>query len=418
MKIAIFEDEGYKNLCPLVFTRPVFDLQYGTNTLFKKIKKQYPGKDISLHIRPYLTEITRRRHPDCMINTFKEDLYLFINSRIKPGKDILSLIDLKKANTRYTWNGEVVYALVDMKSLDLVPQATENGLDISFFNFCKEEKSDVELFSYIWDLINTNHYELEREFNEISALFEENHKKKRDVHPGAYVVNPSGIYLGKGTKIMPGVVLDASEGRIFIDEGVTVYPNSIIMGPVFIGANTQIKAAAQIYGGTSVGDVCKIGGEVHESIFYSYSNKQHDGFIGNSYVGQWVNIGAGATFSNLKNNYSNVRVHISKYRLLDSKNMFLGGIMADHSKIGINTMFNSGTTVGVSCNVFGGGFQQKYIPSFIWGDPKSLQEYKLEKGLETARRVMSRRNVTITQAEIDLLKVLYDRLSEERIDLY
>ena len=174
-------------------------------------------------------------------------------------------------------------------------------------------------------------------------------------------------------------------------------PNAVIEGPASIGDRTVVKVGAKIYHGTSIGRECKVGGEVEASIVQSYTNKQHDGFLGHSYLGSWVNIGADTNTSDLKNTYGSVKVQLELERI-DTGMQFVGVMMGDHSKTGINVMFDSGTVVGVSCNVYGAGLPPKFVPGFSWGDGKSLSVYDLEKGLETARRVLLRRDITMTDA--------------------
>ncbi len=185
------------------------------------------------------------------------------------------------------------------------------------------------------------------------------------------------------------------------------------MGPCSIGNGTIVKAGARIYEDTSVGEVCKVGGEVESSIIHSFSNKQHDGFLGHSYLGMWVNLGADTNNSDLKNNYGSVKVVINDEQI-DSGSQFMGLTMGDHAKTAINTMFNTGTVVGVACNVFGGGFPPKYIPSFTWGGPEAITTYAMERSIEVAKRAMARRNVQLTDATERLLKKIFDLTRDER----
>jgi len=188
---------------------------------------------------------------------------------------------------------------------------------------------------------------------------------------------------------------------------VTVFPNATIEGPAFVGDDSRIKIGAKIYQGTTIGEVCKVGGEVEASIIHSHSNKQHDGFLGHSYLGQWVNLGADTNNSDLKNNYGTVKVYVEG-EMVDTGSLFVGLMMGDHSKSGINTMFNTGTVVGVMCNVYGAGFPPKFIPSYTWGGAQELIEYELDKALDTARRVMARRDVQLTQAQEEMLRAVFE----------
>ena len=182
---------------------------------------------------------------------------------------------------------------------------------------------------------------------------------------------------------------------------------------MFVGEGSSIKAGAKIYENTSIGEICKVGGEVEASIIHSCANKQHDGFLGHSYLGMWVNLGADTNNSDLKNNYGNVKVVINGSSV-DSGSQFVGLTMGDHSKSGINTMFNTGTVVGVSCNVFGADFPPKYIPSFCWGGAKGLDVYDLAKSVEVARSVQARRKHTMSDSEAEVLRVVFEATKRER----
>ena len=233
------------------------------------------------------------------------------------------------------------------------------------------------------------------------------------IYPGAHLVNKKHILIGRGSVIKSGAVLDAENGPIIIGENVTVMPNAVIEGPAFIGDHSIIKVGAKIYHGTSIGERCKVGGEVEASVIQSYSNKQHDGFLGHSYLGSWVNIGADTNTSDLKNTYGTVKVFLNG-ELVDTKLQFVGLIMGDHSKTGINVMFDTGTIVGVSCNIYGAGLPPKFIPSFSWGGEGSFSTYNLEKSLETALRVMARRDVQMGAAYEMLMKDVYAATEDER----
>jgi UDP-N-acetylglucosamine diphosphorylase/glucosamine-1-phosphate N-acetyltransferase len=208
-------------------------------------------------------------------------------------------------------------------------------------------------------------------------------------------------------------VLDAERGPISIGRNAMILPNAVIEGPAFIGAHTLVKAGAKIYENTSIGEWCKVGGEVEASIIHSHANKQHEGFVGHSYIGSWCNLGADTNTSDLKNNYGSVQVQING-KMVDSGLQFVGLMMADHAKSGINTMFNTGTVVGVASNVFGSGFPPKFIPSFSWGGAEGMTEYEREKALEVARRVMKRRDVEMTDADAALLRKIFDLTAHER----
>ncbi|MBI3004934.1 MAG: transferase, partial [Ignavibacteriales bacterium] len=211
-----------------------------------------------------------------------------------------------------------------------------------------------------------------------------------------------------------GVVIDTEDGPVIIGKNVKVFPNATIIGPVFIGDNSWIKVGAQIYENTSIGPVCKVGGEVEETIIHSYSNKQHAGFLGHSYIAPWVNLGADTNNSDLKNNYGNVKVYVNGQQV-DTGLQFVGLTMGDHSKAAINSMFNTGTVVGVCSNIFGFGFPPKYVPSFSWGAAgETFTTFSIDKAIEVARRVMARRKIELTATEEKLFRKIFELTSDDR----
>jgi UDP-N-acetylglucosamine diphosphorylase/glucosamine-1-phosphate N-acetyltransferase len=221
------------------------------------------------------------------------------------------------------------------------------------------------------------------------------------------------MFIGKDVDLKPGVVLDASTGPIFIEKNVTIFPNAVIQGPFYIGESSRIKSCATIYPNVSIGKVCKVGGEVEDTIIHPYTNKQHSGFLGHSYLGSWINIGADTNNSDLQNNYGTIKVQVNG-RHIDSGKQFVGLMMGDHSKTAINTMFNTGTVVGFSSNVYGAGFPPKYIPSFGWGGSESMKEYKLAKAFETARTVFARRDKDFKKEDEEMFETIFNLTKEDR----
>ena len=206
---------------------------------------------------------------------------------------------------------------------------------------------------------------------------------------------------------MPQVVVDGTNGPVFVDRNAVIQPHVYLQGPVYIGPSVLIKAGAQIYSGSSIAEGCKIGGEVNNSIILPWSNKAHGGYLGSSYVGSWVNIGAGTNNSNLKNNYSVVKVTVNG-EVIGTGLQFMGLIMGDHSKCGINTTFNTGTNVGINCNLYGSAMHEKHIPSFTWGSASDgYTTYKLEKALSVNKIVMSRRKKSLKKNDEELLQNIF-----------
>jgi UDP-N-acetylglucosamine diphosphorylase/glucosamine-1-phosphate N-acetyltransferase len=257
----------------------------------------------------------------------------------------------------------------------------------------------------LWDIIHLNAAVLQAD----AELWAKNHKRiENPSFPNCAIVNPEHLFVHPKARIDSGVVLDCSEGPIFIEEGVRIMPHATIIGPVFIGKHSLVKIGAKMYGGTSIGPVSKVGGEIENSIVQGFSNKQHDGYLGHSYLGLWVNLGAGTNTSDLKNDYSPVRVTIEGEEF-NTNSLFVGLLMGDHSKSAIGTQFNTGTTVGVSCNIFGEGFPPKWIPNFSWCGSEGLAAYRIEKAMEVAKIVMRRRDQELPPEAEAMLRNLFNK---------
>ncbi len=396
MKIAIFEDEKYTDFYPLTYLHPVYDLRCGILTLKEKIEKIYGQTAEALYCREYLTDSLKEKNIDSKINPKQIENTLLINGRILFHSELKDKISIAGEEELFLNNGEIVAVrILNSKNFENISLLNNN-----LFNGFKITHVDVKMINYPWDLINCNGTEI---INDLSLIEKFEGEK---IYDGVHLLNERDIFIGEGTKINPGAVLDAESGPVVIDKNVTVFSNAVIEGPCFIGEHSKIKIGAKIYENTSIGEFCKIGGEVEESIVHSYSNKQHDGFLGHSYLGQWVNLGADTNNSDLKNNYGTVKVTING-KVVDSGSQFVGLIMGDHSKCGINTMFNTGTVVGISSNIFGGGFPAKVIPSFAWGGSSGFVEYKLDKAIQVAEIVTARRNVKFTKTDKELFETVF-----------
>lgn len=410
-QIIIFEDEDFRNLLPIAHTRPVFDIRCGVDTLADKAIQAYPGAQAGFRARPELAKLIKQQKGTDRVNARFEGRALLLNGRVLWDESLAERVPAEGPERIYTQNGTIVAARLDYESLGKVnwSKMKLNGQ----FNAIPKEEIEADEIHYSWDAIYKNRGELVKDFKRRGC----NGAKEGKVYNGAFLVDPANITIAAGAKIKPCAVIDAEDGPVFIDEGAEIMPHTFIQGPCYIGKNSIVKPGAKIYHGATIGDVCKIGGEVEESIFHSHSNKQHDGFIGHSYIGMWVNIGADTNNSDLKNNYGEVKCFVNGEPVLTG-HQFMGLTMGDHSKSGINTMFNTGTVIGVCCNLFGPGFLPKYIPSFSWGGQHRLVEYRLDKCVEVARRVMKRRNVELTETEEDLLHKIFEKELQQRLNFY
>ncbi|MBU2494812.1 MAG: GlmU family protein [Bacteroidetes bacterium] len=408
--ICIVEDEKFENLLPLVYMRPVYDLRCGILTIKEKILNSFPSANIFLHCRKYLEEKVKESNKNLSVNDLGNiDSCLFVNGRVLLNTKTISMI-FKKGDALYYSGDTFAAAKLSGIHFEKIKANFHNVITSSLFDGIKKTECDSTVINYPWDLAANNGEQIVEDF-----VFHKAERKniKGKIYDGAVLINEKNIIIGEDSVIKPGVVIDASEGPVYIGENVEIMPNAVIIGPCFIGNNSKIKISAKIYENTSIGEYCKVGGEVENSIIHSFANKQHDGFLGHSYISPWCNLGADTNNSDLKNNYGNIKVVIND-KLIDSGNMFVGLTMGDHSKTSINTMFNTGTVCGVAANIFGSGFPPKYVPSFAWGGSDSMTTYKLENGIEVAKKVMARRNVQFTETDKNLLTAVFDLTKEER----
>jgi UDP-N-acetylglucosamine diphosphorylase/glucosamine-1-phosphate N-acetyltransferase len=410
--ICIFEAPEYKNLLPLVYLRPVYDLRCGILTLREKAGLYFHGIPISLFCRTYLEDVVKQQYTGLQVNNLSGENCLFINGQIIVDAGFVNEVTAVNEDTIFV-NGEGIAAIkLSGKNLEAFKYKSPDSFRLSNFKNIPLGNTNVKFINYPWDLVNNNGSQIISDFKMLASK-SKGRKNKGIVYNGVYLLREENIFIDEGSKIKPGVVIDAESGPVYIGRNVLIYPNSVIEGPVFIGDNSRVKIGAKIYENTSIGPACRVGGEIENSILHSYSNKQHDGFLGHSYIGSWVNIGADTNNSDLKNNYSSVRLKING-KDIDSGSLFAGLLMGDHSKTGINTMFNSGTIVGVSSNIFGAGFIDKFVPSFSWGGTESITIYDLSKSIETAGKVMKRRNIEITAADAELFKKVFELTAHER----
>jgi len=405
--ICIFEDEKYRNFLPLTYVRPVYDLRCGVLTIREKIQKYYNTDNIILHSRKYLEHFLIENNKEIPVNKFNTGKILFINGRLLPSFDFVDKVQTDGRDQIFISEGNVVAARL---STELIKDLLKNNTELisTFVKLdCDVTKIDANLLGYPWHIIQKNGEEIEKDISLIKP------SKPSVKFNGVHFINDDNIFIEDNVLIKPNVTLDASAGPIFIQNGTKILSNTYIAGPVFIGRKSFVKANTQIYQDTSIGPVCKVGGEIENSIIHSYSNKQHDGFLGHAYLGQWVNIGASSNNSDLRNDYGKIKVLIDGEEV-NTESQFFGLVMGDHSKCAINTMFNTGTIVGISSNIYGSGFPPIVIPSFSWGGSESIREYHLRKAIEVAKTVKSRRNINMATADLEVFKKVFELTQEER----
>jgi UDP-N-acetylglucosamine diphosphorylase/glucosamine-1-phosphate N-acetyltransferase len=336
----------------------------------------------------------------------KEDNNILINGAVLPDKKLLKAIYSLKPGEVLFSNPIMLAARISMKQLN----ALKDSDDLSKL---KQVNFDLPFTKvrHTWDIFKLNGEQIRSDF----ALLT-NGKKSQKISKTNQLLGKE-IFVEEGAKIECSV-LNATNGPIYIGKNAEIMEGSLIRGPFALGEGAVIKMGAKIYGDTTIGPHCKAGGEISNSVMFANSNKAHDGFIGNSVIGEWCNLGAATNTSNLKNNYANVEVlDFQSYTMIDTGSIFCGLMMGDHSKCGINTMFNTGTIVGVNSNIFDAGFPIKFIPSFAWGGSKGFTTYRLETAIDVAKRVFERRGKVFDKVEQDILTHIFEIITKSRIDL-
>ncbi|OWY20902.1 glucose-1-phosphate thymidylyltransferase [Sphingobacteriales bacterium UPWRP_1] len=394
MNYVLFDGKVRQQLLPLTFTRPLADMRVGIFTIREKWER-YIGHSFSSLTVSYLQELFPLR--------LQKD-NVFINGSVLPNPQLVQQIkhlqpmqaiadgdvlialrgESKYPGLLHTASGEVRLITADFKQLPPV---------------CPYQK-----INHLWDIFLLNGMAIQHDFDLLTR-----HRTSQPINDTNRVVNPQAVFIEPGATVQ-GAFLNASQGPIYIGAHAEVMEGSTIRGPFALCEHATVKMGTRIYGGTTVGPYSKVGGEVSNSVIFGYSNKAHDGYLGNSILGEWCNLGAGTNNSNLKNNYSRVSIwNYAEGKMTDTGQQFCGLIMGDHSKCSINTMFNTGTVVGVGANIFGADFPPKFIPSFSWGGAAGFVTYQFNQFLQTAAAVYHRRGKTLSDAGIALLKTLFDK---------
>ncbi len=394
---CFFEDGFVQRFHPLTLTRPIFDLRIGIYTIGQKW-------NIDLGIKNPPGGIVR----DPLKNLFNESKPLthnessrWINSRFFPTKELSAAVKNLKINTAISFGDQLIAAHVDT---DTHKKLLSSGITINSVKNTVSFDGPVKPLENIWQIFQFNGAEIKNDIKRLNISSGIDPAR----FPHSTLINRDQIYIEEGVIIEPGAVLMAGDGPIYIGKNARIMANSVVRGPAAICENSIVKMGAKIYGDTTVGPVCKVGGEVSNVVFHSYTNKAHEGYAGNSVFGAWCNIGADTNISNLKNNYSTVRFRDWKSgEQIDTGEQFIGTIMGDHSKTGINAMLNTGTLCGVCCNLFSGGYPPKYIPSFSWVSDSKIVPYKFDKAVEAMERMMERRDVILTPAYKKMMESIF-----------
>lgn len=415
INLCVFEDSDYQALYPLSYVKPVFDVRIGVDTILEKFQRFFDEANISLFCRGYLKNIAKERFPDHMVNVVTAGApCMFVNGRLVMTDSVFQILnDVEQGqNYLFTSQGVVVACYLKVEHLDVMKQLllqTPKSSDIihALRSVCVCRDLDTAIvLNQPWDIVALNSDVLVSDFLAIG----DGGIIKGDIKPFAVIYNENNVCIESGALIEDFVVISAQNGPVYIDEGAYIESHSRIEGPAYIGKNVQILGGKIKQ--STIGPNCKIAGEVSHSIFQGFSNKAHDGFVGHSAIGEWVNLGAMTTTSNLKNSYSNVHLNMFGH-VVPTGELFLGALIGDHVKTGIGTTLNTGTVIGFGSTLFDTGFHDKWVPAFSWGAPKQYEPVEIEKFLRTARMVVSRRKLEMSQYFSDVIEWLYKKTYEK-----
>jgi UDP-N-acetylglucosamine diphosphorylase/glucosamine-1-phosphate N-acetyltransferase len=376
MNLILCDDGKHLRFAPLSLTRPIGDLRFGILTNVERLNLIVPQATVYFDTEDYLS-------------------YKF-KSTSKSGI---------KINASVVLNEKIVEAIIELKENQAL---YSNDTWIAKFGDDIDEKIEYEalavFFENRWDIFEKNAIGIQMDFD----LLTKNRKSQKISESNTLIGDSSQIFLEEGASV-EACILNSKSGPIYIGKDAEIMEGSIIRGPFALCEHAGIKLGTKVYGPTTIGPYCKVGGEVSNVVFQAYSNKGHDGFLGNAVIGEWCNLGADTNSSNLKNNYSKVNAYSYETQKFEKTDLqFMGLIMGDHSKCGINTMFNTATVVGVSANIYGGDFPSKYIPSFSWGGSDGFVNFELEKAIQAAKAMMSRRGVEFTEGDLKIFQYLLE----------
>ncbi len=389
MNYILFDGDVRDALLPFTYTRPVADIRIGILTIREKWEKY-----LSLTTTTITEEYLEEKYP--MVEMAKN---IMINASFCPTKTLVEKVKNLSEN-QAIFKGEDVIAFF----------ATNTQEEVNFEDYTQIEfEEDLIQVKNTWDIFSLNYQAIQQDFDLITEG-----KKSQPIPEGTRYINKENIFIEEGAEIT-FATLNASSGPIYIGKDAVILENTSVKGPFAMCDNAVVKMGTKIYGGTTLGPYCKIGGEINNSVLFGYTSKGHDGYLGNSVLGEWCNLGADTNNSNLKNNYAEVKLWDYKSRRFAKTGLqFCGLMMGDHSKCGINTMFNTGTVVGVSANIFGSGFPRNFIPSFSWGGASGFTEYKTNKVFEVAKVVMQRRKMIFDDKEQRILEHVFEETKQYR----
>ena len=389
MNYILFDSDVRNSLLPFTYTRPVADIRIGILTIREKWEKY-----LSLTTTTVTEEYLEEKYP--MVELEENVL---INASFCPTKSLVEKVKSLSKNEAI-FKGEDVIAFFTSDSQE----------EVNFDAYTQIEfDEDILQIKNTWDIFSLNDKAIQEDFELITEG-----RTSEPIPEGVQYINKENIFIEEGAKLT-FAFLNATDGPIYVGKDAEIMEGCVIRGPLAMCEHSVLKLGSKIYGATTLGPYCKVGGEVNNSVLMGYSSKGHDGFLGNSVLGEWCNLGADTNNSNLKNNYAEVKLwNYETGRFAKTGLQFCGLMMGDHSKCGINTMFNTGTVIGVSVNIFGPGFPRNFVPSFSWGGASGFTEYKTNKVFEVADIVMKRRNLVFDAIEERILKHVFEETKQYR----
>ncbi len=386
MNFILFDGPERDYLLPFTYTRPICEIRTGILTIREKWEL-FLNAQVSFYTQDYLSGKFPIR---------KESINILINGSIIPDVFLVEQILKLKPGEQLENNNDIIALCLQGNEVE---EFTSIRLKIIPYN------NSIKKVHRLWDIYANNHQNIKDDFE----LLTKGKKSQKLSRTNFIIGDETLIFLEKGAKV-EFAFLNTTDGPIYIGKDAVVMEGAKIRGPFSLGDHSQVKLDAKIYTGTTIGPYCKVGGEISNSVIFGYSNKGHDGFLGNSVLGEWCNIGADTNVSNLKNTYEFVKLYsYVEKKFVNTGQQFCGLMLGDHSKTGINTMFNTGTVVGVNVNIFGEGFPRNFIPSFSWGGKHGFSVYKPEKAFQVAKAVMKRRNIDFNAVEKAILQEIYNQ---------
>lgn len=387
----LFDDPVIReDLLPFTFTRPVAEIRMGILTIREKWEKLL-GAKVSYFTVDYLQSKFKLGVRDGQEN-------IWVNGAVLPCEDLVKQVKMLKPGQGINFEGKL-----------LAVNAKVSGNSIPVVESVVDVQCAPLLIDKPWKIFQFNGDALKDDFVLLTKG-----RKSVDISSENRLISPENIYVEEGARVLCSVI-NASSGPVYIGKDAEVMEGCMIRGPFALCEHATVKMGAKIYGPTTIGPHSKVGGEINNSVIFGYSNKAHDGFLGNSVIGEWCNIGADSNNSNLKNNYAEVKLWSYRdERFVNTGLQFCGLMMGDHSKCGINTMFNTGTVVGVNANVFGAGFPRNFIPDFSWGGASGFVAYKTAEAIDVAEKVMGRRKIFLTKEDKDILQKIFENTEKYR----